>query len=255
MTDLLRTYERGVLRVTLNRPEKRNTLARSTLRELRVVFEAHAQQEDLRLAILTGAGSVAFCAGADLADLAEIETPEQAEGYAREGMAALDAVRAFPVPTIAALNGVTLAEGAELAAACDMRVAAHDARIGFVHANAQRLPGFGGAADLALLIGLGPAIELLATARRLAPAEAQALGFVNLVAAPENDFLEEVERLAAPMREHQPHVLRSLKALALSERLGASAAERREREIAEFVAAWTHPAHLAMLDQLRADLG
>jgi len=136
-----------------------------------------------------------------------------------------------------------------------VRVAAHDARIGFVHANAHRLPGFGGATDLARLAGPGPAMELLATARRLAPAEAQALGIVNRVAAPENDFLEEVERVAAPMREHHPHVLRSLKALALGERLGASAVEEREREIAAFVAAWTHPAHLALLDQLRAELG
>jgi enoyl-CoA hydratase len=255
MTDLLRTYERGVLRVTLNRPEKRNMLTRATLRELRIVFEAHALQEDLRLAIVTGAGSVAFCAGVDLAELSGIETPEEAEAFAREGIAALDAVRAFPVPTIAALNGVTLAEGAELAAACDLRVAAHDARIGFVHANAHRLPGFGGATDLARLVGPGPAMDLLASARRLAPAEAHALGLVNLVATPENDFLEAVERFAAPMREHALHVLRSLKALALAERFGASIAERREREIADFIAAWTHPAHLAMLGQLRADLG
>jgi len=254
MSDLLRTYERGVLRVTLNRPEKRNMLTRATLRELRIVFEAHALQEDLRFAVLTGAGNVAFCAGAEVADLVEIDTPEQAEAFAREGMAALDAVRAFPVPTIAALNGVTLAEGAELAAACDMRVAAHDARIGFVHANSHRLPGLGGAADLFRLVGLGPATELLATARRLAPPEAHALGLVNHVAAAEADFLEEVERLAAPMREHPPHVLRSLKALILGERLGASAVERREREIAEFVAAWTHPVHRVLLDQLRADL-
>lgn len=254
MTDLLRTYERGVLRVTLNRPERRNMLTRATLRELRVVFEAHALQEDLRLAIVTGAGSVAFCAGVDLAELTGIETPDVAEAFAREGMTALDAVRAFPVPTIAALNGVTLAEGAELAAACDMRVAAHDARIGFVHAAAQRLPGLGGAADLARLVGSGSAMELLATARRLAPAEAHALGFVNFVAAPESDFSEEVERFAAPMREHPPHVLRSLKALALEGRFGLTAMERRAREIAEFVAAWTHPAHLAMLGQLRADL-
>jgi len=254
MTDLLRTYERGVLRVTLNRPEKRNTLTRATLRELRVVFEAHAAQEDLRLAILAGAGALAFCAGADLAELGAVETAAAAERYARDGMAALDALRAFPVPTIAALNGVTLAEGAELALACDMRVAAHDARIGFVHASDHRLPGLGGASDLARLVGLGCAIELLATARRLAPAEAQALGLVNAVAAPESDFLEEVERFAAPVREHHPHVLRALKAFALGERFGAGFAERREREVAEFVATWTHPAHQALLAELRAGL-
>ena len=254
MSDLLRTYERGVLRVTLSRPDRRNALTRSMLRELRLVFEAHALQEDLRIAILTGAGSIAFCAGFELVDLAELESPEQAEAFAREGMAALDAVRTFPVPTVAALNGVALAEGAELALACDMRLVAHDAWIGFVHANSHRLPGFGGAADLTRLVGHGHAAEVLAAARPFAPAEAATLGLVNRVAAADADFLEEVERFTAPMCEHQPHVLRALKTLALGQRFGIPAAEAREREIAEFVAAWTHPAHLALLEKLRADL-
>ncbi|MCG6873705.1 MAG: enoyl-CoA hydratase/isomerase family protein [Betaproteobacteria bacterium] len=255
MSDLLRTYERGVLRVTLNRPERRNALTRSMLRELRLVFEAHAEQDDLRLAILTGTGSVAFSSGGELDDLAALESAEQAEAFAREGLAALDAIRGFPVPTVAALNGVTLGEGAELALACDMRVAAQDAWFGFVHANLHLSTTFGGGTDLLRLLGRARGLELLASARRLSADEALALGIVNRVAAVESDFLEDVERFVAPMFEHQPHVLRALKALALADRRGASVAELREYEIASFLETSTHEAHRALLEKLQAERG
>jgi enoyl-CoA hydratase len=255
MSDLLRTYERGVLRVTLNRPETRNALTRSMLRELRLVFEAHTEQEDLRFAVLTGAGPVAFSAGGDLDDLAALDSPEQVEAFAREGLAALDAIRGFPVPTVAALNGVTLGEGAELALACDMRVAAWDAWIGFVHAHLHLSTAFGGGTDLFRLLGRARGLELLANARRLSAGEAHALGIVNHVAVAESDFAEDVERFVAPMLEHQPHVLRAIKALALAERRGASVAELREYEIASFLETSTHDAHRALLGKLRAERG
>ncbi len=255
MSDLLRTYERGVLRVTLNRPERRNALTRSMLRELRLVFEAHAAQEDLRLAILTGAGSVAFSAGGDLDDLAALEAPEQVEAFAREGLAALDAIRGFPVPSVAALNGVTLGEGAELALACDMRVAARDTWFGFVHAHLHLSTAFGGGTDLLRLVGRARGLELLATARRLSAEEAHALGIINRIAAPESDFPEDVERFVAPICEHQPHVLRAIKALALAERRGASVAELREYEIVAFLETSTHEAHRALLGKLQAERG
>lgn len=255
MSDLLRVYERGVLRVTLNRPERRNALTRSMLRELRLVFEAHAGQEDLRLAILTGAGSVAFSAGGDLDDLAALDAPADVEAFARDGLAALDAIRGFPVPTVAALNGVTLGEGAELALACDMRVAAQDAWIGFVHAHLHLSTALGGGTDLLRLIGRARALELLATARRLSANEAYALGIVNRVAAAEGGFLEDVEHFVAPMFEHQPHVLRAIKTLALADRRGASVAEMREYEIVSFLETSTHPAHRALLGKLQAERG
>src|SRR5512139_3850350 len=131
MSNLLRAYERGVLRVTINRAEKRNALSREVLRELRAVFETHARQDDLKLAIVAGAGELAFSSGGDLDDLGQVRDEEAAVAFAADATAALDAVRLFPVPTIAALNGIALGGGAELALACDMRIAAAHARIGF----------------------------------------------------------------------------------------------------------------------------
>ena len=248
MTDLLRTYERGCLRVTLNRPEKRNAVSRATLRELKAVFDAHAGLEDLRLAVLGGAGDVAFCAGADLADLAAVRDEETTEAFAADATAALDAVRLFPVPTVAVLDGAALGGGAELALACDMRLAAAHARLGYIHAEIHAATAWGGGPDLARLVGYATAMELLASARLVTAGEAQALGLINHVAPAGADLLEFVDRFLEPMRERPPHVMRALKAQALAERFGWSVEVRREAEREHFVRAWLDPAHWLSVD-------
>lgn len=250
MSELLRTCERGILRVTLNRPEKRNALSRAVLRELKAVFLAHAELPDLRLAVLGGAGDVAFCAGGDLNDLAEIRSPEDTEAFAAEATAALDAIRFFPVPTIAALNGIALGGGAELALACDMRIAAAHARIGFIHATLNISTAWGGGADLMRLAGYGRALELLATARTLSAEEARALGIFNRVAAPGATFIEFVDAFLDPMEERLPAVMRALKAQAVGERLARPVLERRPGDQERFVATWASPAHWAIADQV-----
>ena len=235
MTDCLRAYERGVLRVTLNRPAKRNALSRAMLRELKAVFDAHAGLDDLRLAVLGGAGDVAFCFGADLADLAGARDEEATAEFVAAATAALDAVRRFPVPTVAVLNGAALGGGAELALACDMRLAAAHARVGYSHAEIHTATGWGGGPDLARLAGYAAAMELLASARALTADEARALGLVNHVASAGVDLLEVVERFLEPMRERPPHVMRALKAQALAERFGWPVEMRREAEHEHFV--------------------
>jgi enoyl-CoA hydratase/carnithine racemase len=249
MSHLLRAYEHGILRVTIARPERRNALARETLRELRVVFENHARQPDLRLAVISGAGELAFCAGGDLVDLADTRDDESAERFAAEGTAALDAVRLFPVPTLAALNGLAVGGGAELAVACDMRVAAADARIGFVQASLNISTAWGGGADLTRLVGYGRAMELLATGEVLSASAAAAIGLVNRVAE-DRPFIEFVERFIDPLRERRPEVMRALKAQALAERLGVAPPARRAGDQARFVETWTADAHWAVADGL-----
>jgi enoyl-CoA hydratase len=248
MTYLLRAYERGVLRVTLNRPAKRNALSRELLRELKAVLEAHAGLDDLRLAVLGGAGEVAFSFGADLADLAGVRDEEATEAFVADATAALDAVRLFPVPTVAVLNGAALGGGVELALACDMRIAAAGARLGYVHAATQTATAWGGGPDLARLVGYATAMELLASARVLAADEARALGLVNHVVPAGVDFFEFVERFVEPMRARPPHVMRALKIQALAERFGWAVEVRREAEREQFVRAWLDPAHWLAVD-------
>jgi len=250
MSELLRICERGILRVTLNRPDKRNVLSREVLRELKTVFDANADLPDLRLAVLTGAGDLAFCAGGDLRDLGEIRSREDIEAFAVDATAALDAIRFFPVPTVAALNGVALGGGAELALACDMRIAAAHARIGFIHATLNISTAWGGGADLMRLVGYGRATELLAAANVMAAEEARSLGILNRVAAPGAVFVDFVESFVAPMKDRLPEVMRAIKAQAIGERLGRPVLERRAGDAERFVATWASPAHWAVADQV-----
>jgi len=245
MTHCLRTYDRGVLRVTVDRPAKRNALSREVLRELKAVFEMHAVRDDLRLAVLAGAGELAFSAGADLGELHALRDPEEVERYADEATAALDTIRLFPVPTVAALNGAALGAGAELALACDMRVAAPHARIGFTHAKLNLSTAWGGGAELMRLAGSAAALELLASARTLSAEQARAVGLVNLVAPGAVGFIDFVDRFLESFAERPPHLLRALKSQAIAERLGASPERRRETERERFVQTWTHAAHWA----------
>ncbi len=248
MTHLLRAYERGVLRVTVNRPAKRNAVSREVLRELKAVLRAHAGLDDLRLAVLGGAGEIAFCAGADLVDLAEVRDAEAAEAFAAEATGALDAIRLFPVPTVAALNGVALGGGAELAVACDMRVAAAHARIGFVHAQLNTSTAWGGGPDLARLVGYAKAMELLASARTIDADEARAIGLVNEVAPAGTGLVDFLDRFLEPMAARPSHVLRALKAQVLAERFAQAIDLRRAAEREQFVRTWTDPARLAATD-------
>lgn len=247
MTHLLRAYERGCLRVTLNRPAKRNALSREMLRELKKVFDAHARLDDLRLAVL-GGGEDTFCAGADLAELAGVRDEEATDAFLADAVAALDAVRLFPVPTVAVLGGAALGGGAELALACDMRLAAAHAELGYIHAQIHTATAWGGGPDLARLAGSALAMELLASARVVTADEAHALGLVNRVAPPGADLFAFVDGFLEPMRERPPHVMRALKAQALAERFGWPVEVRREAEREHFVRAWLDPAHWAAVD-------
>jgi enoyl-CoA hydratase len=247
MTHLLRSYERGVLRVTINRPAKRNALSREALRELRAVLAAHAEHPDLRLAVIAGAGELAFCAGLDLAELEVAHAPEAAAAIAAEGAAALDALRALPVPTLAALNGLALGGGAELALACDLRVAAPHARIGFVHAALGVSTAWGGGTDLTQAVGRSSALEMLATARLLSAAEALAAGLVQHVAPRTLPFVEFVDRLAESIGERPPHLLRELKALVAGAPDGTRSDASRTGERDRFVRTWAADAHRAAL--------
>src|SRR3970040_387681 len=157
----------GVLDVTLNRPEKRNALSRSLLGDLRRVFSEFAGADDLRVAVLRGAGDKSFAAGGDLRDLAQVRTREATRRMAEEAHDALDAIRGFPLPVVAALNGDALGGGAELALACDFRVAASHAHIGFIQGRLNIATAWGGGGDLMRLLGAAGALRLLAAGELL----------------------------------------------------------------------------------------
>lgn len=245
MSPEVRTEVRAnVLRVTLDRPEKRNPLSRAALAQLREAFASHREAE-LSIALVRGAGNRSFAAGGDLRDLEQVRTPAQAREMHELGSGALQAIREFPVPVVAALNGVALGGGAELAVACDLRIAAAHARIGFVQGTLNIPAAWGGGHDLMALVGPARGLELLGSARVLAAAEAQAAGLVEAVAADGEDFDAFVERFLAPFARQRPQVMRAFKAQAAAAKLGRPRHEVADRDAELFSRAWCHADHWA----------
>jgi enoyl-CoA hydratase len=243
----------GVLRVTIDRAEKRNALSRALLAELRRVFEGQAGDGSLRLAVLTAVGDRNFAAGGDLRDLASVRTEAEAVAMATEARAALDAVRGFPVPVVAALNGVALGGGAELAVACDLRIAAAHAGIGFVQGRLNISTAWGGGIDLMRLIGPARALTVLARGEVIPAAPAQALGLVDAVAEADEPFEAFVARFVAPLARQAPQVMRAFKAQAIAERLGQPRAEREQTEARLFSLTWANDDHWNAVDRLFED--
>jgi enoyl-CoA hydratase len=220
----------GVLAVTLNRPERRNPLGRETVAALRAAFEAHADDPTIRLALLTGSGDRAFAAGGDLKESMAVRDEAAALAFSRTVRAAFEAVRAFPVPVAAVLNGDALGGGAELALACDLRIAAPHARIAFLQSRLAISTAWGGGIDLIRAVGPARALDLLASGRPVGAEEALALGLVQALGG--------AAEARARWGTAPAHTMRAFKAL-----VRAAPADRAAVEEARFVETWLHPDH------------
>jgi enoyl-CoA hydratase len=239
-----------VLRVTINRPDKRNALSRDALAQLRAVFTEYAGDGRVSVAVLRGAGDKCFAAGGDLRDLASVRTEADTAQMSDDARSALDAVRRFPVPVVAALNGDALGGGAELAIACDFRVAAGHARIGFIQGRLNISTAWGGGTDLMGLVGPTRALRLLMRSEVLEGKQALAEGLIDLL-VPLRDRLEDaVEIFLEPMRAQVPQVARAFKELAAGARARMSQPELRQIETRNLLATWLHPDHWAAAEKV-----
>ena len=184
MTEPVRLERRGaVALLTLDRPSLLNALDRATLETLQAHVAALAKDASLRAVVVTGEGR-AFAAGADIAEMRSLDVLG-GEAFSRLGHAALGALEALAVPTIAAVNGFALGGGCELACACDWIYASNKARFGQPEVNLGLLPGFGGTSRLLRRVGLAWAKELVLSGEPIDAETAQRIGLVNRVFAPE----------------------------------------------------------------------
>lgn len=239
---LLVTRSKGLLRLTVNRPAQRNALTLDLLGRIGDVLSQAAADPELKIAVITAAGDRCFAAGGDLKELDAIRSPEQALAMSRHGRRALDAVRAFPLPVLAALNGHALGGGAELAMACDFRVATSSTRIGFLQAGLAVTTAWGGGIDLVHALGSARAQTLLLEARQVEATEALSLGLLQRVCSPGQSLDECVAEFLAPLLARPRQVLTAFKALTAAPRHTLHA-ELAAREEAGFVESWTHPDH------------
>jgi enoyl-CoA hydratase len=179
--------------VTVNRPDKLNALNDLTIEELGEAIDLVRRREDIAGAILTGAGTKAFVAGADIAELST-QGPIDGRERARRGQEIFSRFETSPKPVIAAVNGFALGGGCELAMACHIRIASENAKLGLPEVKLGIGPGYGGTQRLPRLVGKGRALQLILTAEMIDAAEAYRIGLVNRV-VPQAELLGAAETM------------------------------------------------------------
>lgn len=234
-----------MLEVLIDRADKRNACSQAVLRELGACFRAHAGDDTLLLAVLRGAGERCFAAGGDLHEFETLREPAAVREMNRASTADLDAIRDFPVPVVAALNGDAIGGGAELAMACDLRVFARHARIGFVQGQMCISTAWGGGADLMRVAGPATALRMLTRAEFIAAAEARRLGLADAVQGEDEAFEATVSAFVGAMRERKPQIMRACKSLARAARQDDAWRAVRAAEPALLEATWLHEDHWA----------
>jgi enoyl-CoA hydratase len=177
---LLSNLEDGILTITINRPDKLNALNREVFNDLDKFADELRNNPEIRSAIITGAGSKAFVAGADITEFDGLDK-NRAMSLAKRGQDVFLKIENSPRPVVAAVNGFALGGGCELAMCCHFRIAATNAQFGQPEVNLGLLPGYGGTQRLTQLVGKGRAIELLISGMMIGAEEALRLGLVNYV--------------------------------------------------------------------------
>ena len=206
---LLAKEDTGILTLTLNRPDIMNSLNFSLLHALRDRIEAVRFRSDIRVVIITGSGERAFCAGADLKERATLQ-PEQVKEFIFTIRNLFTSIEQLNKPVIAAVNGIALGGGTELALASDIRIASNTASMGLTETRLAIIPGAGGTQRLPRLVGKGKAKELIFTGQRLDAQEALKIGLVNKI-CDQKDLLDECKKMADMICETGPIAIEQAK--------------------------------------------
>jgi enoyl-CoA hydratase len=208
--NLLLEKEDGVGILTINRPDALNALNEDVLKELDLAVTAIENDESIKVLIITGAGSKAFVAGADIKYMQRLD-PIQARNFGILGHTVFRNLEKLNQPVIAAINGFALGGGCELAMAADIRLAAENGRFGQPEVGLGITPGYGGTQRLPRLVGEGIARELIYTADIIDAQQAYRIGLVNHVYAA-GDLMAEAKKMAAKIMRNAPWAVKFSKA-------------------------------------------
>lgn len=215
--------------ITLERPKAMNALSRDMIEGMTATLQAWRDDAEVRAVVLTGTGP-AFCAGADLKTASAVVAPGEKD-FLDCIVTFFDTLRAFPKPTIAAVNGMTLAGGLEAVLACDIVIAARSARLGDGHSNFGVFPGGGGAAILPRKLPANVAKYLLFTGDAISAEEMKAHGLVNEVVA-DAELADRAQALGEKLAGKSPLVLARMKRVA-NEAADKSTADALRHELLE----------------------
>jgi enoyl-CoA hydratase len=197
----------GICRITVNRPDKLNALDAIVIAELGDAVTRIETDSAVRGVLVTGAGTKAFVAGADIEELSA-QSPMEGKARAAAGQAVFRRLEQCGKPVVAAVNGFALGGGCELAMACHIRIASEQAKFGQPEVKLGIAPGYGATVRLPRLIGKGRAIELLLTGRMIDAEEAYRIGLVNRV-VPAERLVPECESLLRTILENGPLAVRA----------------------------------------------
>ncbi len=209
--ELLYEIRDGIGRITFNRPQARNALTFAMYDRLAEICAEAPQDKSIRVLLLTGAGDKAFASGTDISQFKAFDKPADALEYEGRIDRVLTALESCQLPTIAAIQGACTGGGAGIAAACDLRIAASNARFGFpVARTLGNCLSMGNYARLCALVGAGRVKDLIFNARLVEAPEAHAIGLVTEVVDAAN-LMKRAEEVARVVAGHAPLTLRATK--------------------------------------------
>ncbi len=204
--NLLTEIDGNIGTITINRPKQLNALNKETIEELHTAFKRFDQDDKVRVIIITGAGTKAFVAGADIKEFMNFNE-EEGESLAREGQKLLfDFVENLETPVIAAINGFALGGGLELALASHIRIASENAKMGLPEVSLGVIPGYGGTQRLAQIIGKGRAMEMILTTNMKDAQSAGEIGLVSEVVPIEN-LMDSAIKIAQKILKNSPKAI------------------------------------------------
>ena len=192
--------------VCIDRQDKLNALNAEVVAELGQVFESLREEDSVRGVIVTGAGEKPFVAGADIGELAKMDSISGVR-VSRDGQDVFMAIERFPKPVLAAVGGFALGGGCELALACHLRIASENARFGQPEVGLGIIPGYGGTVRLSRLVGLGRAIELTLTGEMVDAERAEQIGLVSAV-VPRESLLDDAKEFMRRITRNGPIAVR-----------------------------------------------
>jgi enoyl-CoA hydratase len=188
-TTLFTSLENGIFTITINRPDKLNALNNAVFVDLNNAIDEVYSNDAIKSVIITGAGTKAFVAGADISEFNQLNA-QTAIALSKAGQESFFRIENSPKPIVACVNGFALGGGCELAMSCHFRIASNNAKFGQPEVTLGLIPGYGGTQRLVELIGKGRALELLMSGAMIDAPTALQYGLVNYCVPQEELFIK-----------------------------------------------------------------
>lgn len=205
---VLSEIKNGVLVITINRPDKLNALNKQTIEDLHDTLVEAENMKDICAVIITGSGSKAFVAGADIAEFANFSVEQGKQLSSIGHFKIFNFIENYSKPVIAAVNGFALGGGLELAMACHIRVVSDNAKMGLPEVSLGVIPGYGGTQRLAHLVGKGKAFEMIVTADMINAQDAYKWGLANYVTTQE-ELLNKCFEITSKIQSKSPTAIKT----------------------------------------------